>query len=369
MKSYREENRLKALALYLPQFHQVKENDEWWGEGYTEWVAVNQAEKFYEGQYEPRKPLNDNYYNLLDKKTLQWQSELAKKYGIYGFCYYHYWFEDGKKMLEKPAELLLEWKDIDMPFCFCWANQTWAATWDNVKGSTVIWREGKGQCTQTGILLNQKYGQRNEWKKHFEYLLPFFEDDRYIKIDNKPVIYIYMVDNMPCFNRMMKYWKELARENGFDGIHVIGSSDCLTKENEADAILIHEPADALNDCKDKMVKMNEKGMHGCSYDLFWKSILKSGRKKDIMKRNIYICSVVDFDNSPRRGNKAKVVFGASPKKFQKYFRKAVKISKRNRNDFIFINAWNEWAEGMYLEPDAKYGYKYLEAVSQEMERG
>ena len=151
----------KILALYLPQFHQIPENDEWWGEGFTEWTNVKKAKPLYARHYQPRIPLYDNYYNLLDKNVMRKQAKMAKRHGVDGFCFYHYWFQ-GKKLLEKPLELLLADKECQLEYCLSWANESWTRTWDG--------REGENQ-----ILINQTYGRKEEWKAHFEYLLPFFK--------------------------------------------------------------------------------------------------------------------------------------------------------------------------------------------------
>ena len=159
----------------MPQFHAIPENDIWWGEGFTEWTNTKAAKPLFRGHYQPKEPLKDNYYSLLDSKTQEWQASLAKKYGIYGFCYYHYWFH-GKLLLEKPMENMLKNKKVDIPFCISWANETWSRTWS-------------GQ--EREILIQQDYGNKSDWLKHIEYLVPFFKDSRYIKIDNKPLMLLY----------------------------------------------------------------------------------------------------------------------------------------------------------------------------------
>ena len=185
---------MRVIAMYLPQFHRVKENDEWWGEGFTDWDAAKNAKPLYERHYQPHIPLNKNYYDLLKKETLQWQADLMKKYGIDGMCFYHYWFKEGKRILEKPAEILLENKDIDMPFCFCWANESWAKTWKAIPGAN-IWTidetKNEGDDTKPVFLLEQEYGGCREWEEHFMYLLPFFRDKRYVRINNRPVFQFY----------------------------------------------------------------------------------------------------------------------------------------------------------------------------------
>ena len=165
---------MKIIAFYLPQFHEIPENNKWWGKGFTEWVNVKKARPLFENHNQPRVPLNKNYYNLLDEKTQKEQVKLANDYGLYGFCFYHYWF-DGKLLLEKPVEKFLENKSLDTHFCICWANEHWTNAWAN--------KEAK-------VLIEQKYGNKKEWKEHFDYLLNFFKDDRYIKENNKPLLVI-----------------------------------------------------------------------------------------------------------------------------------------------------------------------------------
>ncbi len=189
---------MKILAYYLPQFHEIEENNKWWGKGFTEWTNVKKGKKLFKTQNQPFVPLNNNYYNLLNKETVKWQTELAKKYGVYGFCYYHYWFE-GKKLLEKPVENLLKWKNIDQKFCFCWANHSWKKTWNGLNE----------------ILMEQKYGNEDSWNKHFDYLLQFFKDERYIKIDNKPIFMIFKLKDIKDINEMLDFFNKKCIENGF----------------------------------------------------------------------------------------------------------------------------------------------------------
>lgn len=193
---------MKIIAFYLPQFHNIPENDEWWGDGFTEWVNVKAAKPLFEGHQQPKVPLNDNYYNLLDDNVKIWQAKIAKEHGVYGFCYYHYWFS-GKMLLEKPMEQMLKNKAVDIPFCISWANETWTKAWVN---------------DEKKVLILQKYGEKDEWKQHFDYLLPFFKDDRYIKENNKPLFIIYRPEVVECLNEMLDYWNQLAIENGFDGM-------------------------------------------------------------------------------------------------------------------------------------------------------
>lgn len=184
---------MKIIAFYLPQFHEIPENNEWWGEGFTEWVNVKKAKPLFEGHNQPRVPLDDKYYDLLDDEVKIWQAKIAKENGIYGFCYYHYWF-NGRKVLERPMEQMLRNNEVDIPFCVCWANEPWTKAW----------------IGRNEIILPQFYGEKKEWKEHFDYLLPFFQDKRYIKENGKPLMVIYRAEVITNLNEMLDYWSELA---------------------------------------------------------------------------------------------------------------------------------------------------------------
>jgi hypothetical protein len=352
----------KVLVRYLPQFHQIPENDKWWGKGFTEWRSVKGGNPLFSGHNQPRKPFQDNYYNLLDKETMKWQAELAKKYEIGGFSFYHYWFKDGKKILEKPAENLLQWTDIHMPFCFTWANETWARTWSKLQQKNPWadnFEKNRGKADSDGILLEQKYGREKEWREHFAYLLPFFKDSRYLKRDNKPIFVIYQPENIPCLGDMLRCWNQWSQEAGFRGLYVIGEMwTAYMPMDLLDARLIRFP----NAAWDKIpIKKMSNGLRTYSYDDCWNVTLKVDYDS-INGKKSYICGVVDFDTTPRKGRAGEVMKGGSIKKFQFYFDAFVRKNIAMKNDYVFLNAWNEWGEGMYLEPDTVNGYGYLEVI-------
>lgn len=355
---------MKTIAMYLPQFHRVAENDAWWGEGFTDWVAVKGAEKLYEGHYQPHEPLDDNYYDLMNKDTMQWQAELAKEYGISGFCFYHYYFKDGRKILEKPAQNLLEWTDIGMPFCFCWANETWARTWTKInKGNP--WAEkfeevNKQEKETTGILLEQKYGREKEWEAHFKYLLPFFRDKRYIRVNHCPIFLIYRPGDISCLAEMTYCWKNLARKNGIEDIYIIGLN-MKQKKAGLDAVLLNGPGMYLpwEDVK------TDNGVKSFAYETVWKQALDM---KPIEGCRTYFGAIQNYDDTPRRGKNGTVLQDASPEIFQKYLYLLAEKNRETGNELLFINAWNEWGEGNHLEPDKRDGYAYLEATKRVVER-
>lgn len=373
---------LKVIAFYLPQFHSIPENDEVWGEGFTEWNSVRSAKSLFEGHNQPRVPKDDNYYNLLEESTLLWQTELAKTHGVYGFCIYHYWFS-GKILLNKPLEILRNSKKIHFPYCICWANESWTNAW-----------------TATGkpkSFLEQKYGDKREWKKHFDYLLNFFKDPDYIVENNKPMLVIYRPEKIPDLNKRLDYWNELAIENGFDGIcFSYQQIDFRMATNRDDSrftySIEYQPRYALTDLKKEIGKKTyiKKFFH------FSKKILEMTKFKFIekafnliddwrarkngpivyeyskMAEKIIERKAVDkksvagmfvgYDDTPRKGRKGMVI-QSSPELFSKYLFKQVKNVKNNySNDYLFMFAWNEWGESGYLEPDSKFKYDYLDAI-------
>ncbi len=371
---------MKIIAFYLPQFHEIPENNEWWGKGFTEWTNVKAAKPLFEGHKQPIVPLGSNYYDLLDNNTMRWQIDLAKKYGVYGFCFYHYWF-DGHMLLQKPMENMLKDESLNIPYCICWANENWTNAW-----------KADGDVK---TLIQQTYGKEDEWRRHFEYLLPFFKDKNYILEDNKPFFVIYRPEIIPCLNEMLDCWDALAKENGFDGMvfayqqqsfHILEGRD----ESRFKYNIEYQPSyaryDLRNNQTDKgaklafkartfirkiVYKIDEKagtnisarltrsGLHFEDYDELCKEIVN--RRPDSEKAIPGM--FVGWDNTPRRGSRGTVCLGSTPEKFGKYLKLQIENAKKNyKKDMIFIFAWNEWAEGGYLEPDEHNKYAYLEAI-------
>lgn len=347
----------RVITMYLPQFHRVKENDEWWGEGFTEWTAVRKAEPLFKGHYQPREPQGSNYYDLLDKAAMKWQADLMHTYGVDAQCIYHYWFKDGRQILEKPAENLLSWKEIDMPFCFCWANETWARSWSQVANKNVwadTFEESKGK-KGNGILLEQEYGGEQQWREHFDYLLAFFRDERYIKKDKKPIFVIYQTKSIPCFGQMMEKWQEWIVREGFPGLYIVAANCGERQKQYADIGLVLAPARALS--VHRMVNRGEDDFL-FEYGDIWKEILEYCHDGE---RYAY-GGFVGYDDTPRRGKRGAVIAGASPELFRKNMSELIAKNMVCQNNLIFLNAWNEWGEGMYLEPDQCFGFQYLQGI-------
>ncbi|MCI8512135.1 MAG: hypothetical protein HFE83_09090 [Lachnospiraceae bacterium] len=339
---------MKVLTMYLPQFHRVEENDLWWGEGFTDWVSARNAKPLFEGHYQPHVPLNGNYYDLLDKNTMRWQADLMRRYEVDGACMYHYWFKDGKRILEKPAENLLGWKDIQMPFCFCWANPAWARSWSGFRDADV-WSslyERQGAQKGSGILLEQKYGGRRQWKEHFEYLLPFFLDSRYVKMEGKPLFMIYHVSDIPCLGEMLECWRTWAGEAGLPGLYVIGAR-CSEHKEGLDAQIFLEPAHG------------RQGGTAVTYQAVWKNILQEKRGN----LQTFFSGFTGYDDTPRQGRAGTVIEGSEPELFGEFLAELMAKNAANGSEIVFLNAWNEWGEGMHLEPDERFGTGYLEKIS------
>lgn len=352
---------MRVIAMYLPQFHRVKENDEWWGNGFTEWTSVRSAEKLFPGHEQPHVPLHENYYNLLNPKTMQWQAALMKRYGIDGMCFYHYYFKAGRRILEKPAENLLKWQDIDMPFCFSWANESWIRSWSRLSDQEGNPWSAKfdGQRVDEnddGILLAQEYGGKAAWKAHYEYLASFFHDKRYICQNACPVFLIYKPDNIPCLTDMLQYWQELAREDGFPGLYFIGTNVRGAKKKGLSNSMLQEPQDSIARWYPQNYENEDHVMKSIIYDDIWQHIIDKPVEKEQC-----LGGFSGYDDSPRRGHGAIVIKERSPEIFGHRMYELMVKTEANGAPFLFVNAWNEWGEGMYLEPDEKYGYQFLEA--------
>lgn len=355
----------KIITFYLPQFHTIPENDEWWGKGFTEWVNVKKAKPLYKGHSQPRVPLNNNYYDLSKVETLRWQADLANKYGVYGMCFYHYWF-NGKMLLEKPAEMLLANEDIPLRFCFSWANEPWARTWD-----------GKNHH----VLMPQSYGGEKEWREHFEYLLPFFKDERYIKEDNCPMFLLYRSVNIPCCKEMMAMWDELAKDAGFSGMHFVCTMTLqadMVPENLSlpfKAFVEFEPGRSLDLPgyttweKVRVVftpKINKLlGTHFRTRSTYTFKEIANRSASLKSQKGTYGGAFIGWDNTARKKEESLIIERPTREEFKEHLKEKIRITQQEYDtNYLFINAWNEWAEGTYLEPDVDKRYTYLEVIKE-----
>lgn len=346
---------MKVLALHLPAFHQIPENDEWWGEGFTEWDNVRSGRPLYDGHHQPVVPLNGHYYDLSEEKDIAAQMRTAKEYGLYGFIYYHYWFGNGRMLFEKPCELIKDRIDEDFHYCFCWANETWVTTWHGAVPNTLI---------------KQEYPGLKDWEMHYNYLIEFFRDKRYVLKDNKPVFFIYKPNQIPDYDLMVEYWDERAKKDGFDGIFIvefISSKNTSLYSAKSGAVAEFEPLyttffdlSKFNLFR-RFICKKTKRIDYQDYNKLWKKIID--RKRTYHGKPVIRGCFVGWDNSPRKGNESMIVKGCTPQAFEENLRQMVGNNRPDADDeFIMINAWNEWSEGAYLEPDERNKYAFLEAV-------
>lgn len=353
----------KILAFVLPQFHSIPENDEWWGDGFTEWTNVRKARPLFKGHMQPRVPANGRYYNMLDPATHDWQASLARDHGLHGFCYYHYWFA-GKRLLEKPLELLLKRGKPDFPFCLAWANEPWTRAWDGGD------RE---------ILMPQEYGGEADWDEHFACLLRFFLDPRYIRVDGKPMFLIYRSANIPGLELMVRRWRDLAERAGLPGLHIVSMLTAFPKDERShvfDAFAEFEPGYTYSRRRSFWWRKKEKfyrtyrkwglrllgraigPVNSYDYPSIW-----SAMAKRTLDPGVYPGAFVDWDNTPRRGlERGLVMRNVSERVFASGFRSHLQKAAKAGASFMFIDAWNEWAEGTYLEPDEARGLFFLETI-------
>lgn len=363
----------KVYAMYLPQFHEIEENNRFWGKGFTDWVSVKNGESLFNNHVQPKVPLDNNYYDLSDPEVLRWQANLAKNNGIDGFCMYHYWFKDGKRVLETPSENLLKNRDIDIGFCFAWDNTSWVRSWSKINGNA--WApsfDGKDEVEESPYLLELDYGGKDQWKQHFDYLLPFFKDERYFKINNKPVFVFFSTINRAILEEMGAYWKELAIEAGLDGLYLVSKCDPIIRKHMFDTEFIYQPITTgwqrktaiINKIKSVFrISVNTAGDNGpytYQYDRLWKKVLREYNRK--ASSNLILGGFVNYDDTPRRGKRGRVVVGGTPEKFHGYFSQLYDLCIKFNKPVVFVTAWNEWGEGAYLEPDDGSKYGYLQAI-------
>ncbi|PZR26557.1 MAG: glycosyl hydrolase [Azospira oryzae] len=364
---------LFPVALYLPQFHPIPENDEWWGKGFTEWRNVTRAKPLFDQHYQPHLPADLGFYDLRLKEVMQQQIDLARKNHLGGFCFYHYWF-NGKRLLEKPVEQLMADKDLDFPFMLCWANENWTRRWDGLEHE---------------ILMEQKYAATDD-EDHIRHLIPVLKDERYIKVNGKSVFVVYKPFLLPNPTETANTWRRIAAEYDVELYlchMVFGYREDQNLIAGFDAAIDFEPFGIRHENVFSAVHA-ERGKRQSSFAKFFRNIelsLKIRLKKPKKQYNtlpysyylenskpmaafpfkLYPMVVPSWDNTARKpDNPSLVLTGSTPEKFKQWL-DAVKndfVPYSENENFIFINAWNEWAEGNHLEPDIKFGHGYLEAV-------
>lgn len=357
---------VKVLSMYLPQYHCIPENDKFWGKGFTDWISVRNAQSLFQDHDQPRVPLDEKYYDLSDKNSISWQIQLAKQYGVYGFGIYHYWFSNDKVLLTKPAEIILNNIDLDIPFFFAWDNVSWKRTWSNLKGNdwAPLYDNAVDGVREDKVLLEYILGGEPEWKEHFNYLFPYFKDKRYVKSNGMPIFMIYHYSKE--FESMSSFWNDLAKKEGLDGIQFIYRHDPALSIPRKNFVFTYEPVYSgwggiINRGISKISKKIEKPhLHKYNYDKVWKKIISNAKGNPEIER--LHGAFVNYDDTPRRGVAGKVIVGSTPDKFCNYLSELIQICQNQNKEYIFLTAWNEWGEGAYLEPDISHKYDYLEAL-------
>ncbi len=351
----------QVVAFVLPQFHRIPENDEWWGDGFTDWVNVRRARSYFPGHLQPRVPAGHRYYDLLDPAVHDWQAALARRHGLHGFCYYHYWFR-GRRLLEKPVELLLERGRPDLPFCLAWANEPWTRAWD-----------GSGDQ----VLMPQSYGDEADWERHFACLLRAFLDPRYLRVDGQPVFLLYRSAGIGPLEPMLGLWRRLAQRAGLPGLYVVSMLTGFERDVRAalfEAFAEFEPMYTLTHGQPYLLRKRERVIRELT-QLQWRVFGRAARAPNSydysalwraiaarpLPERTYPGAFVDWDNSPRRGlERSMIMRNVSASTFRAGMRAQLRKARAAGAPFVFVNAWNEWAEGAYLEPDEARGTLFLE---------
>jgi hypothetical protein len=364
------EMQYKLICFYLPQFHIIEENNKWWGPGFTDWTNVAMARPRFAGHHQPHIPADLGFYDLRLERTRIQQAELARHYGIHGFCYYHYWF-NGKRLLSIPLDEMLASRRPDFPFCLCWANENWTRAWDGLDHE---------------IMIGQNYTDEDHLE-HIRWLSEWvFSDSRYIRIHNKPVMLIYRLDNIPGISKVVSMWKEFLTSRGFDGLYLCGvKNGFITLPDE---IIIGSGFDAIVDFQPNRNNFpSPNGLRSLVYSLARRYISEALYQKiklSISTNNIvsyqrmveelinkpwptqyrkFPCAFPSWDNSARRKS-ATIIQNNCPEIYKRFLKECIsKVMKYpDEERVVFINAWNEWAEGCHLEPDRKFGHAFLKAT-------
>ncbi|WP_418637575.1 glycoside hydrolase family 99-like domain-containing protein [Winogradskyella sp.] len=348
---------LRPIAFVLPQFHPIPENDLWWGKGFTEWTNVTKATPLFEDHYQPHLPTDLGFYDLRLPQAREAQAAIAMEHGIYGFCYYHYWF-NGKRLLDQPLDGMLKQKDLDMPFMLCWANENWTRRWDGLDNE---------------ILIKQEYGLDDD-AAHIRWLCEaVFSDERYIKVDGCPVFMVYRQDLFPDMKKTATLWREIAvKEYGFKGLYLCVAESFNKNVNPEtinfDALVEFSPHQVIKHKLKQPPSLLEKiGIRKSSQTLDLRDFKRGVQdclERETPSYKLYRCVTPSWDNTARKGDKGAVAIGSTPEVYFQWLKAIVNKFKpySQEENFVFINAMNEWAEGNHLEPCTKYGKGYLEAT-------
>jgi len=346
-------NSARIIAFYLPQYHPIPENDTWWGKGFTEWTNVAKAKPLFKGHDQPRIPADLGYYDLRVPEVREAQAQLAKTSGIEGFCYWHYWFGNGKRLLERPFDEVLKSGQPDFPFCLAWANETWQGFDFGSEGRNV--------------LIEQNYPGEEDYIAHFQEVLPAFLDKRYIQVNGKPLFYIYKPEQLPNPSRFIELWQELAKKSGLKGVFFVcqGLDRHLLDQHEKagfDAINTNRFKELFH--KRSLWSKIQRRVFRLPVIFNYKEVIKILGDSADAKENYFPTVIPNWDHTPRSGRRGNVFQNSTPKLFKKHLSDTLETIKDKpyEKKIIFLKSWNEWAEGNYVEPDKRFGLGYLEVI-------
>jgi len=355
-----QQKKARVIAFYLPQFHPIPENDEWYGKGFTEWTNVGRAKPLFKGHYQPRVPADLGYYDLRVPEVREAQAEMAREYGVEGFCYWHYWFGEGKQLLERPFNEVLSSGKPDFPFCLAWANHSWEKK---------TWEPG----AKNQMLIEQTYPGDEDYIAHFYSILPALKDHRYITVNGKPMFVVYAPFNLPDAKHFIKLWNKLALENGLKEFYFVAQAAIRDRDRVINMgfnaiytinLTIIEELGFIKKC----VRFFTKRVLGFTAPYAYKTAMDyyiEGFTKGISNQTLPSI-IPNWDHSPRSGRKGFILVDSTPNLFKKYLSQITDLIKTRPQEerIVFLRSWNEWGEGNYIEPDLKYGTKYLEAMKE-----
>lgn len=360
------QKKARVIAFYLPQYHPLAENNEWWGKGFTEWTNVAKAKPLFRGHYQPKIPADLGFYDLRLPEVREEQVELAREAGVDGFCYYHYWFEYGKELMQRPFDEIIANGKPDFPFCLCWANESWHAKFWNKDGSS-----------KNKLLVEQKYLGKEDNEKHFKRLLPAFKDKRYMRIDGKLIFCIYKPLDFVGIEELMDQWNSLALKEGLNGFYFIGQT---VKQKEIDRIL-SLGFDAVNIVRlydkhqnqsviSKIARRIKGQFFKMPFVYSYKKMIPLLIGKEEMRDNVYPTLIPNWDHTPRSTYGGFVLNGSTPELFGKHIDSVLDRihSKTEKNKIVFLKSWNEWGEGNYMEPDLKFGKEYIKVLARKLRK-
>lgn len=358
-------DKIEVIAFYLPQYYPTKENDEWFGRGFTEWTNVGKAKPLFKGHYQPKVPADLGYYDLRIPEVRTQQTELAREAGISAFCYYHYWFGNGREMLDMPLREVVKTNEPDFPFCICWANHTWyRKTWDSEKS-----------MLNTSPLLKQEYPGEDDIVNHFYSLLETFKDKRYYRVNGRLLFVLYRIEDIPNVFDFQKKWQSLAEKEGLPGF-------CFMSYVDDPARLSHpahkgcEAIVVLNKTSIDSIGHNTKVRKVSRFFLSWLfktlklplNVHSYSKVRPILAPSIFKDERIvptllpNWDNTPRRHAGAMILKDATPEQFYLHCKDVFSYVKEKNNKLVFLKSWNEWGEGNYMEPCLKYGHGYIESL-------